>query len=133
MATTIVPIAGSPIPFSKMFVLTGDGVAGTFPLDDGSGTSSCLAGALDEGPLRKALLATPPATLANFNLNQARGDEIRIYDVPLSLADASLTRQNARTIAWVSNADPAVAGLQCTLEQGDTLIIEIRLNHTTQA
>lgn len=126
MATTIDPIAGSATPYSKKFLLTGDGAAGLLSL-------TALLAALDEGPLKRTLAAASPAALAAFDVDGARGSEIRIYNVAATAADAAVTRSGAYTIRWVSNADPGVAGLSCTLTAQNVRTIEIRLNHSTQA
>jgi len=126
MATTITPIAGSATPYSKKFLLTGDGAPGLFTLAD-------FATHLMEGPLKRTILGAASADIDHFNVDGARGSEIRIYNDAITAADAFVTRQEARTIAWVANANPALAGLACTLVAAEVRTIEIRLNHSTQA
>jgi hypothetical protein len=116
----ITPLANSDTPYSKQLLIQGTGGAEVFTVAD-------FALHLADGPLRQKLLNAPLGQLALFNVDAARGDEIRIYDVPLAIADASLVRNHAFTIAWVN-----APGLSCTLEAGDTRIVEIRCNHTTQ-
>jgi hypothetical protein len=125
MATTITPVANSGTPYSLKLALAGnDGAAGLL-------SYTALLAALPSGPLKAAISRTLPSALAEFNVDGVRGDEIRIYSV--ALAAATALQSGARTIAWVSNADPAVAGLACTLVAANTTVIEIRLNHSTQA
>jgi hypothetical protein len=118
----ITPILNSDTPYSKQLLLVGAGVAEIFTLAD-------FELHLADGPLKQKIRSAN-GLLALFNVDASRGDEIRIYDVPLASADASLVRNRAFTIAWV-NAPPN-SGLSCTLEAGDTRRIEIRCNHTTQ-
>ena len=126
MATTIAPIAGSATPHSKKYLLTGDGAAGLRSLID-------LATDLAEGPLKRTILGAAPGDLDHFNVDGARGSEIRIYNDAVTAANAAVARQELRTIAWVANANPALAGLACTLAAAEVRTIEIRLNHSTQA
>lgn len=126
MATTIAPIAGSATPYSKKYLLTGDGAEGIRSLAD-------LATDLDEGPLKRTILGTASTGIAAFNVDQARGNKIRIYNIGANTADAAATRSAAYTIRWVSNANPALAGLSITLAAQNTRVIEVRLNHSTQA
>lgn len=134
-ATTIQPIAYSDTPFSKKFLVQSGDTEGVFPIDDG--TPGCFAAALADGPLRDTLLRAIPGALTAFNLGDVRGSEIRIYDVPASDTDALKSRPIAgRTIYWKGGATQAVAGLSCLLpgegEGASQIIIEIRLNHSTQ-
>jgi hypothetical protein len=126
MATTIVPIAGSATPYSKKFLLTGDGTEGLFNLAD-------FATHLVEGPLKRTLLGAASTAIAAFNVDGVRGEEIRIYNLAATAADVLAPRAGAYTIRWVANANPALAGLSCTLANLDVRAIEIRLNHSTQA
>lgn len=126
MATTITPIPGTATPHSKKFVLTGDGAEGIFSLVD-------FATHLAEGPLKKLLLGTASTSTATFNVDQSRGHKIRIYNLAATPSDAANTRSGAYTIRWVGNANPALAGLSCTLAAGNTRTIEVRFNHSTQA
>jgi hypothetical protein len=129
MATTITPIPYSDTPYSKMFELVGDGTEGVFSIDD-------FAAALADGPLRDTLLRESPLYIDRFDLNGLRGDEIRIYIVPLSPSDLDTNLASPRLIYWKAGATTALAGLACTLpapgETNSKLIIEIRLNHSTQ-
>jgi len=123
MATTITPVPGSATPYSKQYLLSGDGAEGIRSLSD-------LATDLAAGPLKRTLLGPGPALptgTADFNIDQARGNEIRIYDVAAVPSDAAVTKGGTRRIRWVAN------GLSCTLQAASTLTIEIRLNHSTQA
>ena len=126
MATTITPIPGSATPYSKKYLLTGDNAAGLRSLVD-------LAADLMEGPLKRTLLGIAPANLGVFDTTGARGQEIRIYNVAATAANAAVTRSELFTITWVGNANPALAGLACTLAAANVRTIEIRLNHSTQA
>lgn len=126
MATTIAPIAGSATPYSKKYLLTGDGAGGLRSLVD-------LATDLMEGPLKRTLFSEPSVNLGAFDVTGARGDEIRIYNVAATAADAPVSRADPFRVGWTQNANPALAGLLCTLEAGDVRTIEIRLNHSTQA
>ena len=126
MATTILPIAGSATPYSKKYVLVGDGAEGRRSLLD-------LAIDLAEGPLKKTLLGTPSTAIDQFNIDGARGNEIRIYDATTMLADVAATKTGTRRIRWLQDLSSAVAGLSCTVAAGTTVLIEIRLNHSTQA
>jgi hypothetical protein len=134
MATTITPIAYSDTPYSKKFLVNGDGAEGVFPIDDG--TPNCFAQALHKGPLRDTLLRALPTALAAFNVTGVRGSEIRIYVVPASTADAAVSPGTPFEIYWKAGATQALAGLSCTAPaSGETtyrLVIEIRLNHSTQ-
>lgn len=130
MATDIYAIPYSDTPYSKKFQITGDGAEGVFSIDD-------FAAALHPGPLRDTLLAAPPLTIDDFNVNDIRGDEIRIYEVPASVGDLAVVQPASRLIYWKAGATTALAGLSCTLpdpgEANSYTIIEIRLNHSTQA
>jgi hypothetical protein len=128
--TAVALIQASTTPYSAMFSIVGAAGGATVITCTGAGG---FATALDEGPLKRTILGANPAALADFNVDQARGNEIRIYEVVASLADGPVTRSGARTINWVSNANPSLAGLSCDLEAGSTITIEIRLNHSTQA
>lgn len=124
--TTVAPIAGSATPYSIKLRLIGTGVPGLLSI---TGFRVALA----QGPLRDVLLGAAPADLDHFNVDGVRGSEIRIYDAASAAADAPEPRAGAYSIAWVANADPAVAGLAVTLISLDARVIEIRLNHKTQA
>jgi hypothetical protein len=127
MATQILPVVGSATPYSKKFTLLGDtGVEGIFSIND-------FATYLDDGPLRQTLLGASPLAVDQFNVDQARGSEIRIYEDINTPAGAPSPRAGARKIKWIAGANAAAAGLSCTATTGNVLAIEIRLNHTTQA
>jgi hypothetical protein len=126
MATTITPILNSATPYSKQYVVAGDGTQGLRSITQ-------FASDLDEGPLKQALLNMPTTSIANFNADQVYGQAIRIYDVVTSIADAALLRSGTTDIHWVSGANAGVAGLYVNLANLNTRIIEIRLNHGTQA
>jgi hypothetical protein len=128
MAAHIVPVSGSPTPFSKMFILVGD--------NDGAEvvrTITDLTTDLIDGPLKATLLGCPTLDIDHFNVDQARGSEIRIYDIAAVSTDAVVPRASARRIRWVAGANAGVAGLSCTVTAGDVITIEVRLNHSTQA
>lgn len=120
------PVAGSATPYSKQLTIVGTGAEELFTLGD-------IAAQLDEGPLKKVLLGQPSTGINAFNINGLRGNEIRIYDVAAVPADAAATKGGTRRIRWVSNANPALAGLSCTVAALTTITIELRLNHSTQA
>lgn len=122
----ITPVQGSATPYSKKLTIVGSGASETFTLGD-------FAIHLDEGPLKRTILGAASADLDHFNVDGVRGSEIRIYDVAAVPVDAVATKSGTRLIRWLANADPAFAGLACQLTALDTLTIEIRLNHSTQA
>lgn len=126
--TTVIPVPHSATPYSIMYTLTG-------VVDDTPGLRSINNFMVDlaDGPLKRTLKAASPAALAAFNVDGARGSEIRIYDVAACPADATVPRTEVYTVAWVSDASTALAGLSCTLQSGEIRTIEIRLNHSTQA
>jgi hypothetical protein len=119
----ITPIPHSQTPYSIQLLVQGTSAAELF-------TQADFASNLHEGPLKALLGKTSASAFALFGVESAHGNQIRIYDVPLSVADASLTRFHVFTIKWVNG--PPNAGLSCALVVGDTRIIEVRLNHTTQ-
>jgi len=126
MATTITPIRNSATPYSKQYAVAGDGTQGLCSIAQ-------LAVDLADGPLKQALLNMPTTSIANFNADQVYGEAIRIYDVAATPADASNLRTGTTDIHWVSGANTNVAGLYVNLANFNTPIIEIRLNHGTQA
>jgi hypothetical protein len=138
MATVISALPNSDTPYSKKFMLVGDGTEGVFPIDDGLNNAlTSFAAALHAGPLRDTLLRAAPTAIGEFNINEARGDEIRIYDIPAKTSDDAYTPAIPRTIYWKNGATRATAGLACTLPvpgevQPMRSVIEIRLNHSTQ-
>jgi hypothetical protein len=128
MAAYIVPVTGSPTPYSKMFILVGD--------NDGAEvvrTITDLTTDLDEGPLKRTLLGCPTLDIDHFNVDQVRGSEIRIYDIAAVSMDATVLREGPRRIRWVAGANAGVAGLSCTVAVGNVITIEVRLNHSMQA
>jgi hypothetical protein len=129
MATTITPVTHSDTPFSKKYVVATD----VNPPGSVTRTLTQLLVDLHDGPLKRALASMGAANLAQFNVDQAYGNAIRIYEEITMPTDASGGRALPSDIHWVSNEDPGVAGLYADLQVGDTRIIEIRLNHTTQA
>ncbi len=129
MATTINLVANSVTPCSAKYVVATD----LNPPASGLRSLTQLLADLHEGPLKAALRSIGAGSLATFNVDQAAGEAIRIYDSVSMPGDASASRNGSSDIHWVSNADPAVAGLYASLEALDTRIIEIRINHTTQA
>ncbi len=120
------PVAGSATPYSKKLTIVGTGAEELFTLAD-------FAANLNEGPLKRTILGAAPSDIDHFNIDGVRGSEIRIYDVAAVPADAAATKSGTRRIRWVANANPALAGLSCTVAALTTLTIEIRLNHSTQA
>ena len=134
MATAIVAIGGTATPYSKKFQITGDdsGVAGLFSIAD-------FMAALDEGPLKETLRRTATTAIAQFDVDQARGDEIRIYRLRNTINDTLLDAQeDGLNIHWQSGVDVNNAGLSALATDGSGelnayVLIEIRLNHTTQA
>jgi hypothetical protein len=124
MATTTQYIPGSATPYSLKLRSTGDaGGAATFTL-------AALLSAAHEGPLKAALARTLPTECDEFNLDQIRGEEIRIYTVA---ADTVAPRSGLQEFVWVAGANAGIAGLSCRLTNTEVRILEIRLNHSTQA
>jgi hypothetical protein len=83
-----------------------------------------------EGPLKEFLKSLDPAAVTNLNITWLRGNKIRIYEDP---ADVSAGRSLPTTIVWQGGVSTALAGLLCTLGTANIRILEIRLNHSTQA
>jgi hypothetical protein len=132
MATTISAIGGTETPYSKKFQIIGDdsGVAGLYSIAD-------FMTHLHEGPLKEALRRTLTTAIANFNIDQVEGSRIRIYRLAHSVNDALVgVQSDGLNIHWVSGANVNVAGLSVlatdTGENNAYVIIEIRLNHSTQ-
>jgi len=123
--TTIYTVANSVTPYSIKLYLNGDGGAGPARFSFNS-----LILALSEGPLKRELQKVGSANLGTFNVDQARGNKIRIYDEPVSTA---VLRNGAFLVSWVSDSDPNAAGLECFLRASNVRIIEIRYNHSVQA
>lgn len=126
MATLIIPVPLSYTPYSKEFTLVGDGVEGTR-------TITQLLGDLAPGPLRDVLARAPSTTIVNFNVDQARGSEIRIYNCSTVPIDATYVRGGPCRVRWYSGADANNSGLACLVAAGNVLTVEIRFNHSTQA
>jgi len=120
------PVVGSATPYSKKLTIVGTGAEELFTLGD-------CATQLIEGPLKKTILGQPSTATNAFNVDGARGNDLRIYEVAAVPTDAAATKSGTRRIRWVANANPALAGLSCTVAALTTITIEIRLNHSTQA
>jgi hypothetical protein len=129
MATTITPVTYSDTPYSKKYTVATD----ANPPGSTTRTLTQLLADLHEGPLKRALASMGAANLAKFNVDQVYGEAIRIYEEIAMPTNASGPRILPSDIHWKSNADPGVAGLYANLQGTDVRIIEIRLNHTTQA
>jgi hypothetical protein len=133
-STTISIVAHSATPYSIMFEMSGDPGATSSLIP-----STAMLIALHDGPLKAFLAKLPVANWADLNITGAKGNKIRIYEVGLTNADALEVRGGVVHVEWISNADPAQAGLLLGTvpygAEGGTSVrtIEVRLNHSAQA
>jgi hypothetical protein len=131
-ATIYALVPHSATPYSVMIQAYGGVGAVLLP-------SATLISYLVEGPLKAYLQRLPVASWGDLNVTGARGNKIRIYDSALSSTGAAETRNTAFTVAWVGNANPALAGIAFNLVaaggegQAAARTIEIRYNHSATA
>jgi hypothetical protein len=126
MATTIQYLSSSATPYSMLLKVMGN----VRPEGPGVITQQDLVGYAHAGPLKDAMRNANPLDFDHFNLDQVRGDEIRIYS---ALPDTLALPGTSLEIKWIAGANNTVAGLSCELQENAIRVIELRFNHSTQA
>jgi hypothetical protein len=109
-------------PYSAVYNVQGDGVAGTMLFDP------TMKANLVAGPLKAELTARNGA-LDKLNLDQAGSPRVRIHLVTGINATQTMPSGGTDTIAWTTT------GLTATLALGETgtnLLIEIRFVHSAK-